>query len=307
MNTLIKDLTQNIINSIYQRKDSIQHFDATPLPNKATLYKILEDLKFLLFPGYFGETDLSFDSIEEQIAFKVVTIFEQLKTQVLREALHFCKNPSPDCKQCQDYSILVCQILLSKIPEIREILDLDVKAAYKNDPAANSYHEIIFSYPGIEAITTYRIAHILFEQGLTLIPRILTEYAHSKTGIDIHPGAKIGPGFFIDHGTGVVIGETTEIGCNVTIYQGVTLGALNFPKDAQGNLIRKIKRHPTIEPDVVIYAGATILGGNTVIGRGSIIGGNVWITESVPPYSRVVMAKNELSITPRKVKPQSST
>jgi serine O-acetyltransferase len=182
---------------------------------------------------------------------------------------------------------------MRELPRLRAILATDVKAAYEGDPAAGSYDEIIFSYPGLLAITVSRVAHILWEGGVPLIPRIMTEYAHSTTGIDIHPGAHIGPSFFIDHGTGVVIGETTEIGERVRLYQGVTLGALSLPKDA-GAQLRHKKRHPTIEDDVIIYAGATILGGNTVIGARSHIGGNVWITESVPPDTRVFMKRPEL-------------
>ncbi len=300
MNKLLRQLTADLLQTFQGQREKIQHFDSSPLPDKQEIYRILADIQFLLFPGYFGEPGLSFDAIEEQIGYRVAYVFERLRTQTLRESLHTCRFPNPSCKHCHDYAALVAQNLLAGLPALRETLDLDVKAAFRNDPAASSFDEIIFSYPGLEAITIYRVAHLLVEQGLVLIPRIMTEYAHSKTGIDIHPGARIGPGFFIDHGTGVVIGETTDIGCNVTLYQGVTLGALNFPRDAQGNVIRRAKRHPTIETGVVIYAGATILGGNTVIGSGSVIGGNVWLTESVPPNSRVVMAKSDLSITPRK-------
>ena len=174
-----------------------------------------------------------------------------------------------------------------------------MQAAYDGDPAAKSIDEVIFAYPAIFAITIFRIAHELNLQGIPLLPRIMTEHAHSVTGIDIHPGATIGKGFFIDHGTGVVIGETTIIGNHVKLYQGVTLGALSFAMDEEGRMIRGKKRHPTIEDDVVIYAGATILGGNTVIGRGSVIGGNVWLTRSVPPYTRVVISEPELVIDQR--------
>jgi serine O-acetyltransferase len=182
---------------------------------------------------------------------------------------------------------------MQELPALRELLATDVRAAYEGDPAAKSYDEIIFSYPGLFAITVYRIAHQLFEQKISLIPRIMSEYAHGLTGIDIHPGAHIGDSFFIDHGTGVVIGETTEIGNHVRLYQGVTLGALSLPRDA-GERLRNRKRHPTIEDDVIIYAGATILGGDTVIGARSVIGGNVWITESVPPDTKVFLKRPEL-------------
>jgi serine O-acetyltransferase len=180
---------------------------------------------------------------------------------------------------------------LESIPRIRKMLAKDIQAAYDGDPAASCIDEIILSYPAAYAITAYRAAHEFYENGVLLLPRMLTELAHARTGIDIHPGAQIGESFFIDHGTGVVIGETTVIGNKVKLYQGVTLGALSFPKDEKGRLLRGNKRHPTIEDNVVIYAGATILGGDTVIGEGSIIGGNVWLTESVPPGSRVVQAE----------------
>lgn len=177
--------------------------------------------------------------------------------------------------------------LLNKLPEIREILQTDIQAAYNGDPAALSLEEILFSYPSVTAITIHRIAHELYQAGVPIIPRIMSEHAHSLTGIDIHPGAKIGEYFFIDHGTGVVIGETSTIGKNVKIYQGVTIGAKSFPLDENGNPIKGIKRHPDIGDNVVIYAGATILGGDTKIGHDSVIGGNIWLTQSVPPYSRI--------------------
>ena len=197
------------------------------------------------------------------------------------------------CTECADKAEQCAVDFFRKIPELRELLADDVQAAYDGEPAAKSLDEIIFSYPGILAVTTYRIAHELHIQGVPLIPRIMTEYAHGITGIDIHPGAEIGKSFFIDHGTGVVIGETSEIGDQVRLYQGVTLGALSVPKDSTGVSMRGRKRHPTIEDDVTIYAGATILGGETVIGRGSIIGGNVWLVESVPPGTKVTIEKPE--------------
>jgi serine O-acetyltransferase len=186
--------------------------------------------------------------------------------------------------------------LLKRLPGVRGQLELDVEAAFVGDPAAKSFPEIIFCYPGLEAVTVYRIAHELLLLGVPLIPRMMTEYAHSKTGIDIHPGARIGPSFFIDHGTGVVIGETCDIGAHVKLYQGVTLGALSFPRDAAGNIIRGMKRHPTLENDVVVYANATILGGETVIGHHAVIGSNVWLTQSVEPNTVVSLEKPSLRI-----------
>ena len=186
--------------------------------------------------------------------------------------------------------------LLERIPELRQQLSEDVQAGYDGDPAAKSNDEVIFSYPAIYTISIYRVAHELNQNSVPLLPRIMTEHAHSKTGIDIHPGAKIGRAFFIDHGTGVVIGETTIIGERVKLYQGVTIGALSFAKDEKGELVRGQKRHPTLEDDVIVYSGATILGGETVIGEGSIIGGNVWLTRSIPPHTRVMISEPQLII-----------
>jgi serine O-acetyltransferase len=197
------------------------------------------------------------------------------------------------CVRCEQQGQEITMHFIRELPRIRALLSKDVRAAYEGDPAAKSYDEIIFSYPGLFAITVYRMAHQLYHQGVPLIPRIMSEYAHSITGIDIHPGAEIGESFFIDHGTGVVIGETSSLGNRVRIYQGVTLGALSLPKDAVEGL-RTTKRHPTIEDDVIIYSGVTILGGETVIGARSVIGGNVWLTSSVPPDSKVFMKKPEL-------------
>src|SRR5262249_23635309 len=186
--------------------------------------------------------------------------------------------------------------LLRRLPDLRQVLEKDVQAAFEGDPAAKSFHEIIFCYPGLEAVTIYRLAHELLLLGVPLVPRMITEHAQFKTGIDIHPGARIGPSFFIDHGTGVVIGETCDIGRQVKLYQGVTLGALSFPRDAAGNIIRGMKRHPTLEDEVVVYANATILGGDTVIGHHAVIGSGVWLTQSVEPYAVVSLEKPLLRI-----------
>jgi serine O-acetyltransferase len=188
----------------------------------------------------------------------------------------------------------VVTAFFERLPEVMALIGADVEAAYEGDPAATCLEEIILAYPGVKAVFTYRIAHLLHGLGVPLIPRIMTEFAHNETGVDIHPGATIGRDFFIDHGTGVVIGETTVIGDRVKLYQGVTLGALSFPRDQRGTLVRGTKRHPTLEDDVVVYAGATILGGDTVVGRGSVIGGNIWLTTSVPPGSRVTLSRDQL-------------
>ncbi len=300
MENIIRKITKEILQSCQKSGDDAIHFDSSPLPEKSEIYEILEGFFVLLFPGYFGAAELSFESVEMQIGFRLAKIYEKIKAQVYRETQHSCRFPKPSCSHCLDYGSHIANKLLAEIPDLRTRLELDVKAAYDNDPAASGFDEIIFSYPGLEAIVVYRIAHFLNENGLVLIPRIMTEWAHSRTGIDIHPGAHIGESFFIDHGTGVVIGETSDIGNKVTLYQGVTLGSLNFPRDKNGNIIRGAKRHPTIENNVIIYAGATILGGETVIGEGSVIGGNVWLTESVPPHSRVILANPDLRITTRK-------
>lgn len=191
------------------------------------------------------------------------------------------------CGNCRKQAKKAVVILIESLPAIRGMLQWDVRAAYDGDPAARSFMEIVMSYPCMQAIAVHRIAHVLYQQDVPLIPRMMSELAHSQTGIDIHPGARIGRGFFIDHGTGVVIGETSIIGKNVKLYQGVTLGALSFPKDEDGNPIKGVKRHPEVKDNVTIYAGATILGGKTIVGKGSFIGGNVWLTHSVPPNSRV--------------------
>ena len=280
----------------------IQHLDATPLPDKRAIHAMLDKLLELLFPGYYGG-GVPFAHLDLRIQMLAAEVAETLRQQTFREAQHLCRRAQPDCAECHRYADEVAGTMLAELPQVRRTLDEDACAAYRNDPAASGYDEIFFSYPGMEAVAVHRLAHVLNRQGLVLLPRIMSEWAHMRTGIDIHPGAAIGAGFFIDHGTGVVIGETTTIGEHVTLYQGVTLGALNFPRDGQGNVIRGAKRHPTIEDEVVIYAGATILGGETVIGRGAVIGGNVWLTESVPPGSRVVIGKPDLRIIQRKDAP----
>ena len=244
-------------------------------------------------PGYFirgrlDEVNLGYYFGQEATAF-----FETLSEQITLAIRHECLRYDHPCTVCEERGQEAAIDFMRTLPALRSALARDVRAAHEGDPAAKSYDEIIFSYPGLYAITVYRVAHTLHEFGIQLLPRIMSEYAHSLTGIDIHPAAHIGESFFIDHGTGVVIGETTEIGDRVRVYQGVTLGALSLPRHSAERL-RDKKRHPTIEDDVVIYSGATILGGETVIGARSVIGGNVWITESVPADMRVIMKKPEL-------------
>lgn len=291
----LPEIVEDILAS-YQSTPKTRNIGESPLPSKVNIIKIVEEIRDILFPGYYGISGLCWENVHYFIGSKIDELFINLSIEISRSFRHECKETGHICIECVDRAEKYCMDFFKKIPKLREILADDVQAAYDGDPAAKSLDEIIFSYPGIFAITTYRIAHELHVQGIPLIPRIMTEYAHGLTGIDIHPGAKIGRSFFIDHGTGVVIGETCEIGDRVKIYQGVTLGALSFPKDSEGMLVRGRKRHPTIEDDVTIYAGATILGGDTVIGKGSIIGGNVWLVESVPPGSKVTIEAPQLKI-----------
>jgi serine O-acetyltransferase len=220
-------------------------------------------------------------------------LFEKLSEQIVLSTQHECLRSNRPCPQCIERGEETALQFIEALPEIRGVLATDVRAALDGDPAAKSHDEVIFSYPGLFAINVYRMAHKLYELDVPLLPRMMTEYAHSLTGIDIHPGAKIGESFFIDHGTGVVVGETTEIGNRVRLYQGVTLGALSIPRDTVGRF-RDKKRHPTIEDDAIIYLNATILGAKAVIGARSIIGGNVWITDRVPPDTKVLLKQPEL-------------
>ena len=264
------------------------------VPSDESVREILARFQEVLFIGYFGKQEIPDWDLEPHLHVLMSQLFDELAVQIAKSLVHECKLPRENCDRCRSRGEESAAELIGKIPKIREVLEGDVQAAYDGDPAAKSFDEIIFSYPGLRAIMVHRIAHELYLQEVPLLPRIMSEYAHAVTGIDIHPGANIGRNFFIDHGTGVVIGETTLIGNNVKIYQGVTLGALSFPKDERGNLLRDIKRHPTLEDNVTVYSGTTILGGDTVIGRGSTVGGNVWLTKSVPPGTKVVIKTPEL-------------
>lgn len=299
MKKSLRKIVDNIIKSINNDNEEVQHFDNSPLPEKEKIYQLIQDIFVILFPGYYGHSGMSFATIDMRISYRVARVYEELRPQVHRELIHGCQRGPEPCGECDRAANMIVLGFLEYIPKLRAELDLDVKAAFVNDPAAVNFDEIIFSYPGLEAVSVYRVAHYFYKSGLRLIPRIMTEWAHSRTGVDIHPGAQIGKGFFIDHGTGVVIGETSIIGDNVTLYQGVTLGALNFPRDKKGQVIRRSRRHPTIEDSVVIYAGATILGGETIIGKNSVIGGNVWLTESVSENSRVILKPGDLKISSR--------
>jgi serine O-acetyltransferase len=288
-------IVETIVESC-QEENTIDHVEAVAIPDQESVNELIEALRDLLFPGYFGNQEIDRDYLTYHLGGEVNVIFERLSHQIAKAIRHECHRTEIICTHCLNRSQAEAIHFLEKIPRLRKTLAGDVRAAYNGDPAAKSLDEIVFSYPAILAITTYRIAHELHTRSIPLLPRMMTEYAHSRTGIDIHPGATIGENFFIDHGTGVVIGETTEIGNNVRIYQGVTLGAHSFLKAPNGSLKRGYKRHPTIEDGVIIYSGTTILGGETVIGAGSVIGGNVWLTSSVPPGSHVLIEKPGLRI-----------
>ena len=257
------------------------------LPSRDAVVGIVEGLRSALFPGYFGDRELDDDSLRFHIGATLDRVRRELQEQIRRGLCFVCQEPDPwRCPQCETHATTVAHVFLARLPEVRRLLGTDVQAAYNGDPAATSPEETVLCYPGILAITNYRLAHELSQLDVLLVPRMMTEYAHSITGIDIHPGTKIGEHFFIDHGTGVVIGETAVIGNRVRIYQGVTLGAKSLPLDEHGHPIKGNPRHPIVEDDVTIYSGATILGRIT-IGAGSIIGGNVWLTHNVPPNSRI--------------------
>lgn len=258
------------------------------LPSRKELQLILEGLGAVLFPNRLGLPDLNDEGIDYFVGHTLETVLRKLYKQISRE-LHFNSGHQGVNKADHEQSIIIARQFASQLPTVRKLLDTDIQAAYEGDPAARSPDEVLVCYPGITAIIHHRLAHILYQLGAPLVARVIAEIAHSATGIDIHPGAQIGESFFIDHGTGVVIGETAVIGRHVRVYQAVTLGAKRFEKDDNGLLVKGNARHPIVEDDVVIYAGATILGRIT-IGHGSTIGGNVWLTHSVPPGSNITQA-----------------
>lgn len=268
-----------------------QHTDGNPLPSGAMLCEIVELARAILFPGYFGNATLNSRTINYHIGVNVERLMELLTQQILAGLCSVEENSNQAYgEELRLKAAGLSAQFIARLPQIRKLLATDVEAAYNGDPAATSYGEVISCYPAIKAISNYRIAHQLRQLGVPLIPRIITEMAHSETGIDIHPGAQIGSHFTIDHGTGVVIGETCIIGRNVKLYQGVTLGAKSFPLDEDGKPIKGIPRHPILEDDVIIYSNATILGRIT-IGRGATVGGNIWVTQDVAPGDRIVQRK----------------
>ncbi len=298
--------TDSIVNRLVdtlQGDAPVDHICLCPLPHLDDAGRLLHKLQQLIFPGFFGRRPPDVEGLRKHIAATVAGCAELLEQEIAKCLLHSRRfDETYGEAKASEEAAVHAEKLLDALPELLSVIDGDVDAAFLGDPAATGYEEIIVAYPGFRAVLFYRIAHRIYLQGVPLLPRIMTEYAHSVTGIDIHPGARIGRNFFIDHGTGVVIGETTEIGENVKLYQGVTLGALSFPTDEDGNLRRGFKRHPTIEDNVVIYSNASILGPVT-IGEGCAIGGNVFLTHDVEAGSKVTIEKPENRIRRRSAAP----
>jgi serine O-acetyltransferase len=285
-----------VIESLMKSWKSGRHGDQEELvsmPSHESVVRIIHRARNILFPGYFVQIGLDPVSMGYYLGQETTALFEDLSGQIIMSIRHGREESAQTEAGLGKRGYEIALKFVRGLPGVKALLAADIQATLDGDPAAKSDDEIIFSYPGLFAITVYRLAHILWIQDVPLLPRIMTEYAHGQTGIDIHPGARIGESLCIDHGTGVVVGETTEIGDRVRIYQGVTLGALSLPRDA-GPLFKNKKRHPTIEDDVTIYSNTTILGGDTVIGARSVIGGNIWVTESVPPDTKVLLKRPEL-------------
>ena len=291
----LPDLTNQILKT-YEDLGTINHLGHTPLPQLDKIVEILMDFKEVLYPGYRRRQGLHQDNVSFYVGDLIDQIFNELSTQIARALQHedVVFESKGEWSSYLEQGEQLTLKLLERLPEVRRVLATDVQAAYDGDPACKSLDEVIFCYPGLDAITVHRIAHELYLLNVPFIPRMMAEWSHKETGIDIHPGATVGESFFIDHGTGVVIGETTVIGNFVKLYQGVTLGALSFPTDSDGNIIRTMKRHPTIEDRVVVYASATILGGDTNVGHDSVIGSSVWLTRSVQPHTTVTLEKPKL-------------
>jgi serine O-acetyltransferase len=290
MNHAVTDLLQT-----YSETGGINYLDAAAtLPSRLAIEAACAELMSLMFPGFRSEALVSSEDLAETTRTRIRNLHARLKTEICRSL-----GKIPPDQATEEKAEEVLSVFLAELPPVRRVLWTDVDAAYEGDPAAKSYEEIILAYPALEAIAIYRMAHLLYDK-VPLIPRIMTEWAHSRTGIDIHPGAKIGSHFFIDHGTGAVIGETCEIGSRVKLYHSVTLGARSFQKDEHGKIKKGGKRHPTLEDDVTIYPNSTVLGGETVIGARSTIGGNVFLVQSVPPDSLGYYEEIQLRIVPKK-------
>ncbi|MEI7767418.1 MAG: serine acetyltransferase [Phycisphaerae bacterium] len=280
----LSPLVETMIES-YRADQRTHHVDVCYLPSRDEVIALVDQLRELMFPGYFGQQGLTWDNINQHLQQLLESIYQRLFLQIRNVLRHEQQHAGlTDCPDCDISAGAITREFLGRLPKVRQVLSTDVQAAFDGDPAAHNTDEIIFSYPGFYAISIFRLAHELWELKVPIIPRIMTEYAHGMTGIDIHPGATVGEYFFIDHGTGVVIGETTTIGRNVKVYQGVTLGATST---RGGQALRGAKRHPTIEDEVTVYPNASILGGDTIVGKGATVNGNVFLTQSVPPYTRV--------------------
>jgi serine O-acetyltransferase len=280
------ELAIDEVEKSYDGPEDINNLESAALPNKRAVIEAFNHLKPVIYLGFYSTRSLDRGNLRHSISEHLYPAYELLVDQIERAVTYEVRMGRAEPRE-EGWAEEMVLGLLRRLPEVRRMLNADVKAAYEGDPAAHSFEEVIFSYPTTEAITAYRVAHVLHQADVPMIPRIISEYAHARTGIDIHPGARIGERLFIDHGTGVVVGATAAIGNNVKIYQGVTLGALSARRNECAGTTLAKKRHPTIEDNVTIYAGATILGGDTVIGENSVIGANVWITQSVPPNSKI--------------------
>ena len=305
-------LTQQIVAS-YTKADPIHHLGHCPLPNYDEIVACIEALKEIIFPGYRRREGLHIGNVTYHVGDLIDSLHDKFTQQIARALRHDDRLKGINsCGEDSDYEAkgqAMAIAFLERLPDLRAILATDAKAAFDGDPACSSIDEVVFCYPGLEAITVHRLAHELRNLQVPFIPRMMAEWSHRKTGIDIHPGAKIGPSFFIDHGTGVVIGETCELGAHVKLYQGVTLGALSFATDDDGNLVRGHKRHPTLEDRVVIYANATVLGGKTIVGHDSVVGSSVWLMHSVDPHTTVTIDKPKLRIKaemPDEMRPEAN-
>lgn len=296
----LPELTDRIVDT-YTEVGKINHLGHCPLPRYEEIVNAVEDLKDIIYPGYRRRERLHMGNVTYYVGDRIDGLHDSLTVQIARALMHEDRvidgtDPATTKIDYEADAQAITLKFLGRLPDIRKLLATDVQAAFDGDPACTSLDEVIFCYPGLEAITVHRLAHELYKLDVPFIPRMMSEWSHKETGIDIHPGANVGHHFFIDHGTGVVVGETCDIGNHVKLYQGVTLGALSFPTDERGNLIRGVKRHPTIEDNVVIYANATVLGGKTVIGRDSVIGSSVWLTSSVEANTTVMMEKPKLRL-----------
>jgi serine O-acetyltransferase len=294
VNSTTRDAVDELLQT-YSETGGINYLDAAAtLPSRPAIESACADLMSLMFPGFRSESLVSSQDLAEATRSRIRNLHARLKTEICRSLGKIPPNEATEAKAEE-----ILSLFMAELPQLRRLLWTDIDAAYEGDPAAKSYEEIILAYPSLEAIAIYRMAHVLYDK-VPLVPRIMTEWAHSRTGIDIHPGAKIGSHFFIDHGTGVVIGETCEIGTRVKLYHAVTLGARSFQKDEHGKIKKGGKRHPTVEDDVTIYPNSTVLGGETIIGARSTIGGNVFLMQSVPPDSLVFYEEKQLQIVPKR-------